>query len=171
MTRRGIEEVQAEDAAGTGRRGSNRRDGQRAGVRRQDRRRIGHRVESPEDRPLEVEILEGGLDHDVGFIAELLEDDGVAQAADPLVDPVVDPRGIVGDLRRPPRQAVRDPVAAMSERRLVDVVEDDLVAGLERELGDPRAHHPGTDDADEGEPIDRHQMGLNASNGWRQSRQ
>jgi hypothetical protein len=42
--------------------------------------------------------------------------------------------------------------------------------GLDGQLGDPRAHRPGADDAD---PLEvRHaQIGLMASNGWRHSRQ
>ena len=54
----------------------------------------------------------------------------------------------------------------------VDVVDQDLMAGFERQLGDPGAHRPGPDDADELDrldPIGHGQTGLIASNGWRQS--
>ena len=52
------------------------------------------------------------------------------------------------EARGPADEAVADPLPAAFDGGLVDVVEDDLVAVLEGELGDPGAHRPGPDDAD-----------------------
>jgi hypothetical protein len=169
--RRRVEEVEPEDAVRVRRRRGDRGDRQGARIRREDGRRIGGRVEGSEDRPLQVEILQGSLDHHIGLVAELLEDVGLTEPADPLVDPVVDPGRVLDRLRRAAEQAIRDPVATVGERGLVDVVEDDLVTRLEGELGNARAHDARPDDADERQPTGRHQTGLKASKGWRHSRQ
>ena len=86
---------------------------------------------------------------DVGLVAELRRATSVvAQPGEPAVDPVVDRVGVELELRRAAGEPVADPVRPRSMAAVVDVVEDDLVAGLERELGDPGAHRPGPDDAD-----------------------
>ena len=83
--------------------------------------------------------------------------------------------GIEIEPPRPSLQAGPDPTAAALDGGRVDVVDEDLVAGFERELGDPGAHRPGPDDADELDRLDARlghgQTGLMASNGWRQSAQ
>jgi hypothetical protein len=55
------------------------------------------------------------------------------------------------------------------DRLGVDVVEQDRVARLDRELGDARAHRPRPDHTDDAGHRD--QTGLIASNGCRQARQ
>jgi hypothetical protein len=48
-------------------------------------------------------------------------------------------------------------------------MEQDFVPGLERDLGNARAHGSGPDDADHS-PIESHgQIDLKPSNGWRQA--
>ena len=59
----------------------------------------------------------------------------------------------------------RDAPAGALDGGRVDVVEDDLVAGRQHDLGDAGTHRPGADEAD------RRHTGFIASNGWRQSRQ
>ena len=58
---------------------------------------------------------------------------------------------------RPVGEALADPRSAALDRGRVDVVEDDLVAGLERDLGDAGAHRPGADHADD---LVRHRSSL-----------
>ena len=101
--------------------------------------------------------------------------------ADPVeagLHPVVGLGRMQAAFHRPPCQPVEDPFARGVDGRLVDVVEDDLAAGLECHLADPGPHRPGTDDADDrGQRLARrsrhrlHQTGLIDSNGWRQSAQ
>ena len=147
--RRRIEEVETEDALRAGRRLGDRGDRERARVRREDRVGRGDGVEHPEDRPLEVQILERGLDDDVGLRPDGVERVAVPEASQPPVDPVVDRVGVELQSRRAAGEPVTDPLPPALDRGLVDVVEDDLVAGLERELGDPGAHRSGADDPDD----------------------
>ena len=84
------------------------------------------------------------------------------ELGDPAVDPRIDRVGVEVELRGAPAKSVTDAFGGALDRITVDVVEDDLPAGLERDLGDPGAHHPGAHDAD-----DRHTDFI-ASNGWRQ---
>ena len=74
----------------------------------------------------------------------------MAEAAEPARDPVVVLSPSRSELAGAPRQAVADARAAALDGRLVHVVEDDLVAVLERDLGDPGTHRPRADDADDG---------------------
>ena len=78
----------------------------------------------------------------------------VAKPGEPAVDPGVDASpsrsSFAARRARPSRTRSRPRSIAV----VVDVVEDDLVAGLEGELGDPGAHRPGPDDADDPGPPD-----------------
>ena len=147
--RRRVEEVEPEDslrpACGLG----DRADRERARVRREDR--VGCRcgIERPEDRPLELEVLERGLDDDAGLGTDRVERMAVPEPGQAALDPLVDRVRVQVELRGSPGEAVADPCPPALDRGLVDVVEDDLVAGLERELGDARAHRPGADDPDD----------------------
>ena len=74
---------------------------------------------------------------------------------------VVDRVGIEVELGGPSGEPVADPRGRPLDGVAIDVVEDDLPAGLEGDLADAGAHHAGADD-----PDDRH-TDFSASNGWR----
>ena len=126
-----------------------RRHRQRARVRREERLRRRLPVERAEDRPLEVDVLERRLDDDVGRRGDRVERDRRPQVREPTVDPLVDRVRVELELRRTPPEADANPLDPSLERLFVDVVQHDLVARLERDLGDPRAHRPGAHDADD----------------------
>ena len=131
------------------RRDGNRRHRKRAGVRREERLRRRLPVDRAEDRPLEVDVLERRLDDDVCRRGDRVERDRGPEVCEPTVDPLVDRVGVELELRRTPPEADANPLDPSLERLLVDVVQRDLVARLERDLGDPRAHRPGAHDADD----------------------
>src|SRR5206468_1097097 len=72
-----------------------------------------------------------------------------AQPDEPTVDPVLDRVGIQVEARGTTGEPVPDAIGRVLEGRLVDVVQDDLVAGFESELGDAGPHGPRPDDADD----------------------
>ena len=137
----------------------------RAGVRRKDR--VGGRlcVERTEDRLFEPEVLEGGFHDQRGLGGKAIEGMRVAETGDPAVDPVLDRVGIQIQLGSAPRETVADALARAVDRLRIDVVDQDLPAVFQPDLGDPRTHHPGADDAE------RRHTSFIASNGWRQARQ
>ena len=149
------------------------RDGARVG--REDRAWSGGRVERPEDRSFGLEILERRFDDEVRRRGrDVVEGRGVAQALETTLHPGVGGIGIEIEAGGAPFEAGPDARPAALDGGRVDVVDADLVAGFERELGDPRAHRPGThhaDDARRGLERGQAQTGLIASNGWRQSAQ
>ena len=153
------------------------REGARVGG--EDDVAIGDRVERPEDRLLQGEVLEGRLDHEVGLVGQPVDGRDVADPVKPLRYPRLDPGRIEVQLPGAPRQPVADPFAAALDGGVIDVIEDDLAAGFERDLRDPGTHRPGPDDPDDGrQDLARrrrrgldHQTDLMASNGWRQSAQ
>jgi hypothetical protein len=155
-----VEEVEPEDPLAVGGSGvGDGRDGQRARVRREDRVGRCLRVERPEDRLLEPEVLERRLHDQRGLGRQAVEGVGVAEAADPAVDPVLDRVGIEIELGRTPRQTLADARARPLDGLWIDVVDHDFPAVLESDLGDPRPHDSRADD-----PDDRH-TGFIASNG------
>ena len=87
---------------------------------------------------------------DVGRRGDRVQRHRRAQVRKATLDPVVDRIRVELELRRAPAEAGADPLDPSFERLLVDVVEHDLVARLERDLGDPRAHRPRADDTDDG---------------------
>jgi hypothetical protein len=145
-----VEKMKAEHMVRPVRRFRDRRHRQRTGIRGQDR--FGGRlpIERAEDRPLEAEILDGRLDRDVSRRSHGVQRHCRAQGREPTLDPGIDRIRVELELRRAPPQPGPDPLDATVERLLVDVVEDDLVARLERDLGDPGAHRPSADDTDDG---------------------
>ena len=167
-----VEEVEADDPIRPGRRLGDLGDRERARVGGQDPRGVGHLVERPEDRPLQREILERRFDDEVGLVGQAVHGRDVADPVEAGLHPVVGLGRMQAAFHRPPCQPVEDPFARGVEGRLVDVVEDDLAAGLECHLADPGPHRPGTDDADDRgqRPARRsrhrlHQTGLIDSNG------
>ena len=122
--------------------------------------------------PLGREVLEGGLDDERRTSAARSGEAGAgAEPVETAVDPGVDRVRIELDARRPTGEALahadRGPAANAAGSTSWSA---NVMPGLEGELGDPRAHRPGADDADPFEV--RHvQIGLMASNGWRHSRQ
>ena len=91
----------------------------------------------------------------------------MTQARHPPVDPVVDGIGIQVQAGGSPRQPVAHACRRPFDGVKVDIVEQDLPAGFERDLGDARSHHAGADDP-EG---DARHTDFSASNGWRHPRQ
>ena len=145
-----VEEMEPEHVLRPAGRDRDRGHRQRARVRRQERVRRRLPVERTEDRPLEVEVLDRRLDGDVGRRGDRVERHRRPQVRKSPVDPLVDRIRVELELRGPPAKADPDPLHPCLERLFVDVVEHDLVARFERDLGDPRAHRPGADDADDG---------------------
>ncbi len=174
MHRCGVEEVQPDDPTRPGRRLGDRGDRQGARVRGQDGVGEDDGIERAEDRPLHLEVLERRLDDEAWSSARR---GGRASRRPPagrgVLRPRCPPTPDRGPARGPSVKACPDARPSSLDRRGVDVVQDDLVPGLERDLGDPGAHRARPDDADD----DRarrwcgHQTGFIASNGWRQSRQ
>ena len=80
-------------------------DAQGAGIGREDRVRRRRFVEGTEDRPLEIEILECGLDDHVGLLANRVERVPVAQQSQPAIDPLVDAVGVELESGSAPRRA------------------------------------------------------------------
>ncbi len=89
----------------------------------------------------------------------------MTEARHPPVDPIVDGIGIQVQAGGSPLQPVAHACRRPFDGIEVDVVEQDLPAGFERDLGDARSHHAGADDPDA-----RH-TDFSASNGWRHPRQ
>ena len=92
--RRRVEEVKAEDPLAVRRQRRDVGDPEGRRVRREDRVGVGLAVEGPEDVLLEGQVLERGLDHDVGLRGERDEGLGLAEAGEPAVDPVIDRVGV-----------------------------------------------------------------------------
>ena len=90
---------------------------------------------------------------------------GVAKVRYPPLDPVVDRVGVKVESGGAPREPVADARGRPLDRVEVDIVEHDLPAGFERDLGDSRTHHAGADDPD------GCHTAFSASNGWRHPRQ
>ena len=170
MTGAGLKKWSPRTRSGPGRRCRYRSDRQRARIRRQEHLRPAGCVEGAEDRPLELEILERRLDHDAGLRTDGIERVRVTKPGQPTGDPFVDAVRVEVQARGSASEAVADPGPTSRDRGLVDVVQDDLVPVLERQLGDPRAHRARPDDSDDraAAPAPR-QTGLKPSNGWRQA--
>lgn len=168
--------MEAQDSPRLHRRPRDRLHGERARVRREDRFRPRRGVERPEDGPLRRQILERGLDDEVGVgIRQRLQRRCVAQPGEPAVDPRLGGIRIEIQSRCAALEPGLDPRTSALDGGRVHVVKKDPVAGLQCELGDAGAHRPGTDHADDLDRAghgDRHdQTGLIASNGWRHSAQ
>ena len=100
--RRGIEEVQAEDALGPGRSGRDRGHGQRARVGRHDGVGREHRVERRHDPALDREVLDRRLDDEVGAARGRRGSSSARRRDARPVDPVVD--GVGSRSRRAARR-------------------------------------------------------------------
>jgi hypothetical protein len=113
------------------------RDGERGGVRRQDGPLRCHLVEVREDVVLEVEVLGGGLDDDVGVRDGRLEVrrglDAVQHVGGRLLE-----AALLGELLQGPLDVL---VAALDEVRL-DVLHRDVVARDGHHLRDAVSHAP-----------------------------
>ena len=129
-------------------------DRQGAGVRRDDRGRVEEPVETADERLLDVEPLDHGLDDDIraGGIVRVrtrrqpLEHDGPGVVEAGPVESLPD---------EAPAEAIGDPCSCALDGRVVDVDQADPVAVLQGELGDPGAHRPGTDHGDPGRQLSR----------------
>jgi hypothetical protein len=90
---------------------------------------------------------------------------GVPKTCGAPVDPRLDGIGVEIEPGCPSREALANAVPRTLDGVRVNVVEDDLPAGLKGDLGDAGAHDARPDD-----PDDRH-TDFSASNGCRQPRQ
>ena len=145
--------MKADDPVGSAGRLGDLGDRQCARVGGEDHARVGDVVEGAEDGSLQRKVLDRGLDDQVGVVCEAVDGRDVAHAVEPGIYPVGGLNLPEAELGGASRQAVADPLAPSLDGRLVDVVEDDLAAGLECDLADPRAHRPGADDADDGRRV------------------
>jgi hypothetical protein len=129
----------------------------------------------PGRSPAFPQILERRLDEELRVRrGEVVQCRRVGKPLEPARDPGLGRIGVEVETRGAPLQPAADPGAPALDGSRVDIVEAYLVAGLERELGDPRAHRPGADDTDDADRGDRDAHSsdrLVDSNGWRQSPQ
>ena len=135
-----IEEVHADVALGMRDRGRKLGDGDRRGVGRQHRVRRNDAVELLEDAQLDVEILGGGLDHQlrlghggiVGRALDAPEDRGPVRLADLILLDQADEAGADGG-------------DALVDGGIVDVHHHHLESGHGGDLGDAIAHQASAD--------------------------
>ncbi len=144
--RNGVEEVHAHHPLRAGRGDRDLRHRQGRGVGGQDRGRGGRRVEAAKRVALEVQVLRDGLDHEpgggqVGYRSRLGDprQRGIGQAGVELA---------LGHLAL---EEASDPVAGAVVGPGNRVQQRDVEPGLGRDLGNPRPHRPGTQDADPGD--------------------
>ena len=135
--RHGIEEVHADDLVRPARDGSERADRDRRGVRGEDRLDRQRRVRPPEDVLLDGDVLDDGLDHQVGWDEVV---DGL-DATEHLV-------GIGSPLLRELGGAAADRLERPVGRPRRGVVKRDPAARGSRDLRDAAAHLAGADDED-----------------------
>ena len=141
--RRGVEEVHAEHALRPRRRRRDLRDRQRGGVRREDGVLRRDPVQLGEELSLRLDLLHDRLDDEVAG-GEVRHVSGQREALDRRVPlrllelPLLDLAG----------QEVRDAAACLLRELHRDLATDGLEACLDRQLRDPGAHRPETDDAD-----------------------
>jgi hypothetical protein len=139
----GVEEVHPDEVALAVDKGGQLGHGEARGVGGDDALLLHDAVDLPQQILLERDVLRGRLDHDVAAL-EILE---CGRALDPAQDPI----GLVlGQLllahQAPERLA--HALEALLQRLRAAVLEDHLAADLRGQLGDPRAHGPGSHDAD-----------------------
>ena len=143
---RRVEEVDAHHPAGARVGGGDLGDAERGRVGRQDGVRTDDAVQHPEDRLLDLERLDDGLDHEVG-VGEVLHLGRQRDAAEQLVGRLL--RHLLA-LDRPTR-GVLEVLASALDGRVADLDPDDRVAVAREHLGDAGAHGAEADDADGGE--------------------
>ena len=141
--RRRIEEVHADDALGMLGRLGDLADGDRRGVRGEDRLRRDEPVELGEGLALRLELLDDRLDHEIA-VGEIRELGRERQPAD---------RGVALLGRHLPlldrtAEVVLDRPAGALAELLAHLAAHGLEAGLGRDLRDPRSHRPETDHSD-----------------------
>jgi hypothetical protein len=150
--RSGIEEVQADDALGRGRRGSDLRHGERGRVRREDGVGAARPLEVPEQLALCTELLDDRLDHEVA-VRERGELGGRLQPADGSVALLLRALAFL-DLSR---EEVIDPGRCRLSELGRNLAPDDVEARLDRNLSDARAHRAEPDHPD---PLHIHGGGI-----------
>ena len=146
-----VEEVQPEDPRGLGGRGGDGLDRERAGVGRQDRVAPGTRVERSEDLLFQAEVLERRLDDELRLGGDRVQGPRIAQSLEAAGRPCVDRVRVQVEVRGAALEPTLDAGSSALDGGGIDVVEDDLGAGLERDLRDAGTHRARTDDADDRE--------------------
>ena len=141
--RHGVHEVHADDPVRPPGLGGDAADGDGGGVGGQDRFRFAELIELAEDLELDLLILGGRLDHDVGR-GHVLEADA---AADPPQEGVLVRGGHLA-LLDVAGQDAGDGLQPLVDEFLPHVVHDDGEPAGGRHLGDAVAHLAGADDAE-----------------------
>ncbi len=155
---RGVEVVQADELPGPAGGGGLVDHRQRGGVRREHRVGLDDPVELAPHLELQRQALGDRLDHEVA-VGEVRV---VGRARDAPAHRVgVLLRGLA--LLDRARELLLDLADALRERRLVDLAQHDLVAGLRRHLRDPVPHQPGPEHA---HLLDRRHRSLCGRFGW-----
>src|SRR6266536_442007 len=160
--RRRVEEVHADHPVGPAGLGGQLRDGKRRRVGGQHDLVAGELRELGEDILLDVDVLGGGLDHQVhvGNRAD------VGPAGDPPEDPVAVLLGELPLLDGPPGRLL-DRASGPLDLAVLDLDEHDVLPGPGDDLDDPRAHDPRADDPD---PLDLVSLHAVASLAWAPAR-
>src|SRR5690606_29296875 len=130
-----IEEVEADDAVGTLRRGGHGRDGERAGVAGENGFGRADVVQLAEHRVLGLEILGDGLDHEIG-IGEVGERGG---GLDP-VEGLIAQRGVELALFDGAIEAARDGLDAAFAELIAHFADPRAITRPGGDLGDSAAH-------------------------------
>ena len=114
---------------------SDRRDGDRRGVRRDHRTVAAHLVERGDQLALGADLLDDRLDHELasGQRREITHEREARERSVAL------PRAALPFLHAP-REARLDARACTLERGIVDIATDDLAATLEQDLRDAGPH-------------------------------
>ena len=150
LHRRGVEEVDADDAAGVGVGGGDLGDAEARGVGGQDRLRLHDRLELAEDRLLDLDRLDDRLDHEVG-VGEVLHARGEGDPAEQrrlvLLAQLAARDGASG--------GVLEVLATALDGLVVDLDADHREAVAGEHLRDAGAHGAETDHADRGEVAGR----------------
>ena len=147
----GLKKCSPRTRDGLGRRGGDGLDRERAGVGRQDRVAPGARVERSEDLLFQAEVLERRLDDQLRFGGDRVQGPRFAQSLEAAGRPRVDRVRVQVEVRGAALEPTLDAGSSALDRGGIDVVEDDLGAGLERDLRDAGTHRARAHDADDRE--------------------
>src|SRR5690606_19740976 len=138
-----IEEVQAHEPVGPVRGRGHVGDGERAGVRREDRALTTKAVELPEQRVLHLEVLHDRLDDDVA--RSQVGHGGRERQPTQRRVPVLGTQLL---LRDGAIEGFPDAPPALLDGPVVDLANEHVESGGRGDLGDAAPHEPTTDDSD-----------------------
>ena len=139
-----VEEVHPDDLLRSLRGRGHVRDRQGGRIRRQDCLRRRNPIEFAEDLPLQLRVLEDGLDHKVRVVTRLAQLEGDVNPSEGLVCLLAPNLLLLDELVKRPANPLHAPV----EIFLLDVPDGDIVAVKGGELRDAVAHLPCADDCE-----------------------